>query len=198
VLYAGSGTHFDVSNKVGQKDDFGHVVDKIMEDITLHKKYEWVFFGALPLKLKQFIGKGIEFHSWTSILEYPQKLQEIDVDVAIAPLQDNIFSRSKANIKLTEAGVQGIPCIAQNIDCYNSDGWKYLFNTADELFNKIDEVLKTENSYIEACRFAREYSEQFFLQNHLDQYVLLYTTEYGDEKRKECKTFFNNNKEQFL
>ena len=64
--------------------------------------------------------------------------------------------------------------------------------------NKIDEVLKTENSYIEACRFAREYSEKFFLQNHLDQYVLLYTTEYGDEKRKECKTFFNNNKEQFL
>jgi hypothetical protein len=122
--------------------------DKIIQDITIHKKYEWVFFGALPLKLRQFIGKGIEFHSWSSILDYPLKLQELDVDLTIAPLQDNVFSRSKANIKLTEAGIQGIPCIAQNINCYNADGWKLLFDNADELFRKIDAVLKTENIYM--------------------------------------------------
>jgi hypothetical protein len=198
VLYAGSGTHFDVTNRTGQKDDFGHVVDSIIKDITIDKKYDWVFFGALPMKLKQFIGKGIEFHPWCSILDYPQKLREMDVDVSIAPLQNNAFSRSKANIKLTEAGMQGIPCVAQNIDCYNSDGWKYLFDTAEEMFKKVDQILRTETSYMEACKFAREYSEKFLLQDHLDEYTLLYTTDYGDIKRKENASFLKNNPEQFV
>lgn len=197
VLYAGSGTHFDVTNRTGQKDDFGHVVDLIIQDITIHKKYDWVFFGALPLKLKQFIGNGVEFHQWCSILEYPQKIKEMNVDVTLAPLQNNAFSRSKANIKLTEAGSQGIPCVAQNIDCYNSDGWKYTFDTAEQMFQRVDEILESEESYMSACRFAREYSQNYFLQNHLDQYVLLYTTEYGDPKRKECDAFLRNNPQQF-
>jgi hypothetical protein len=198
ILYAGSGTHFDVTNKVGQKDDFGHVVDAIIKDITIDKKYEWVFFGALPMNLKQYIGKGIEFHPWCSILEYPEKIREFDVDVSIAPLQNNSFSRSKANIKLTEAGMQGIPCVAQNIDCYNSDGWKYLFNTAEEMFKQVDQILHTEKSYTDACKFAREYSEKFLLQDHLDEYTLLYTTDYGDTKRKENASFLKNNPEQFV
>ena len=150
------------------------------------------------MKLKQFIGKGIEFHPWCSILDYPQKLREMDVDVSIAPLQNNAFSRSKANIKLTEAGMQGIPCVAQNIDCYNSDGWKYLFDTAEEMFKKVDQILRTETSYMEACKFAREYSEKFLLQDHLDEYTLLYTTDYGDIKRKENASFLKNNPEQFV
>jgi hypothetical protein len=197
ILYAGSGTHFDVVNKVNQNDDFGHVVDFISEDITKHKKYDWVFFGAMPLKLRQFIDKGIEFHQWCSILEYPAKLRELDIDVSIAPLQNNNFSRAKANIKLTETGTQGIPCVAQNIECYNSNGWKYLFNTAEEMFLKIDEILKTEKSYLEACKFARQYSEKYFLQDHLDEYTLVYTTDYGDPKRKENESFLKNNLEQF-
>jgi len=197
VLYAGSGTHFDVANKVDQKDDFGHVVDAIAQDILIHKKYEWVFFGALPLKLRQFIGSGIEFHQWCAISEYPQKLKELNVNACIAPLADNEFSRAKANIKLTESGSQGIPCIAQNLDCYNFDGWKYLFNTSEEMFKMLDDVLKTESSYLEASDFARKYSEQYFIQDHLDEYNLIYTTDYASEERKKNESFVKNNPKQF-
>jgi glycosyltransferase involved in cell wall biosynthesis len=197
VLYAGSGTHFDVSNKVGQKDDFGHVVDAIAKDILVDKKYEWVFFGALPMKLRQFIGNGIEFHNWTAITDYMQKLKELDVDVSLAPLADNTFSRAKANIKLTEAGILGIPCIAQNINCYNSDGWKYLFDKPDEMMQHIKKITESEKTYRDAVDYSREYAEKFMLHDHLDEYLLLYTTEYGDSKRKECALFLNNNKDQF-
>lgn len=197
ILYAGSGTHFDVANKVNQMDDFGHVVDMIAKDITVDKKYEWVFFGALPMKLRQFIGKGIEFHDWCSITDYTFKLKELDVNLSIAPLQYNNFSRSKANIKLTESGIQGIPCVAQNLEAYNSNGWKYLFHSSVDLFENIENILKDEESYMKASDFAREYSKNYLLHDHLDEYMLLYTTEYGDLKRKENKFFLENNPEQF-
>lgn len=197
VLYAGSGTHFDVSNRVNQMDDFAHVVDRIIKDIKIDKKYEWVFFGAVPLKLKQYIGSGIEFHEWASIDEYTEILKKLNVNVSIAPLEKNNFTRSKANIKLTEAGAQGIPCIAQNLECYNSDGWEYVFDTADQLFEKIEHVLQDEDIYMKASDDAREISSRYILQNHLDEYILLYTTEYGDLKRKENKSFLRNNPQQF-
>lgn len=198
VLYAGSGTHFDVSNKVGQNDDFGHVVDSIIQDITIHKKYQWVFFGALPMKLRQFINNGIEFHEWTAITDYTNKLKDLDVDVCIAPLQNNNFSRSKANIKLTEAGMQGVPCVAQNLECYNFNGWRYLFDNSQQMYQHIDNILKNEQTYLEAAQYARKYAQEYVLQDHLEEHMLIYTTPYGDEKRKENKHFYRNNLQQFL
>lgn len=198
ILYAGSGTHFDVANKVGQNDDFGHVVDSIIQDITIHKKYEWVFFGALPMKLRQFINNGIEFHDWTAITDYTNKLKDLDVDVCIAPLQNNNFSRSKANIKLTEAGMQGVPCVAQNLECYNFNGWRYLFDNAQQMYQHIDNILKDEQTYLEAAQYARNYAQEYVLQDHLEEHMLIYTTPYGDEKRKQNKHFYRNNLQQFL
>ena len=198
VLYAGSGTHFDVANRDGQRDDFAHVVEAIYQDITTDHKYEWVFFGALPLKLRQFIDKGIEFHPWTTIDQYTEKLRDLNVNISIAPLQANNFSRAKANIKLTEAGSQGIPCIAQNIDCYNSDGWHLLFDTVEELMASLERVLGDEDTYMAASAQAREYSEKFILKDHLDEFILLYTTDYGDPKRAENASFLRNNPNQFI
>lgn len=197
VLYAGSGTHFDVENHVGQDDDFAHILDAIVKDITIYKKYEWVFFGALPMNLRSFIGNGIEFHPWVSITDYTEKLADLNVNVSVAPLKGNNFSRSKANIKLTEAGAQGIPCIAQNLECYNSDGWKYLFHNSDDMFSVIDSIVESEESYMQASDFSREYAMKYLIRDHLDEYLLLYTTEYGNPKRMENEHFLRNNKDQF-
>lgn len=198
VLYAGSGTHFDVANKANQQDDFGGVVDAIAKDILIDKKYEWVFLGAIPLKLRQFIGNGIEFHEWCAITDYPEMIKKLKVNASIAPLQDNHFNHSKANIKLTEAGMQGIPCVAQNLDCYNFDGWKYLFNNSDELMKILAEITSSEEKYMEASDFAKSYADGYILQNHLDELVLLYTTSYGDSKRKDNPHFIRNNPKQFI
>lgn len=197
ILYAGSATHFDLLNKSNQQDDFAGVVDAIAKDIMFTKKYEWVFMGGMPEKLRQFMGKGIEFHNWKEITEYPSHLKSIGADVMIAPLADNIFSRAKANIKLTEAGALGIPMVAQNLDCYNSDGWEYLFDTSDQMFQQIANILASENNYKHAVRSGREYADRFYLKDHVDEWILLYTTEYGSEKRKENKYFYENNKDQF-
>lgn len=195
IIYAGSVTHFDVANKVSQQDDFTHIVDYIINDIVKDHKYEWVFLGGVPLKLRQFIGKGVELHDWTAVTEYPDKLKSLNGNVMIAPLYENNFNRAKSNLKLYEGGALGLPVIAQDLDCYNAD-WKYLFKTGPELMSQIASIVGNEKSYKESVKYAREYAEKYWLKDHLDEWVLLYTTGYGSHDRKKNEWFVKNNPQQ--
>lgn len=197
IVYAGSGTHFDVANRVNQQDDFGHIVNHIIKDLVGPKKYQWVFLGGMPMNLRQFVGNGIEFHEWSAITEYPELLKSLNGNVAIAPLANNTFAQCKANIKITEYGAVGLPCVAQNLVCYNSDGWKYTFDTAEEMFKQIDNILESGQSYMKAIRAGRKYAERHFLKDHLDEHLLIYQTEFGDPKRAENEHFLRNNPDQF-
>lgn len=197
ILYAGSGTHFDVTNRANQQDDFSQINQFIINDLMGAKRYQWVFLGGLPLSLRQFVGHGVEFHPWSVITEYPALLQSLNADVMIAPLLDNQFNNAKANIKLIESGAQGIPMVAQNLACYNTDGWKWLFDTGEQMMYHIQDILSSETKYLEAVRFSRQYTESRWLKDHLDEWVLLYTSEWGSDKRKENPDFYKNNKDQF-
>lgn len=198
ILYAGSSTHFDVANLNGQVDDFHHVNDVIINDLEVDKKYQWIFVGGIPQKLRKYVDNGqIEYHHWTSMTEYPRLLASTNANVMIAPLMDNAFNRAKANIKLTEGAALCIPTVAQNLDCYNSDGWKYLFNTGSEMMDQIGKIVESEQSYKTAVENAQQYVDRYWLGDHLEEWVNIYTTDYGDNKRKEQKDFLERNKEQF-
>ena len=45
---------------------------------------------------------------------YPQKLASLDLDVAIAPLENNQFNDCKSNLRLLEYGICGYPVICSN------------------------------------------------------------------------------------
>lgn len=199
IVYAGSSTHFDVTNSCGQKDDFYHVVDHIIADISGPKKYQWVFLGGFPLKLMPYVQNGqIEYHQWGAITDYLELLKNLKGNIMIAPLMDNDFSNAKANIKLTEGGTVGLPVVAQNLDCYNRmDKWPWLFDTAEEMFAHIDSLMANSETYKEAVLFAKDLSKQYHMKEHLEEYLLLYTTPYGDESRKANASFVKNNPEQF-
>jgi hypothetical protein len=198
ILYAGSMTHFDVGNLNGQVDDFYHVSDFIIKDLEEDKKYSWVFVGGFPYKLKKYIDNGqIEYHPWTSITEYPRLLASLNVNLMYAPLADNTFNRAKANIKLTEGAALKIPCVAQNLDCYNSDGWPYLFDTGEQLMQQIGDILESEESFRKAVEQCEKYVSKYWLSEHLAEWTNVYSTPYGDPKRKEQPDFYERNKEQF-
>ena len=198
ILYAGSATHFDVIHKNSGKDDFFHINNYIIDDLLNKKKYEWVFLGgALPYRLREFIGKGVEFYPWIPLPEYPDFIRNLNCQIMVAPLENNEFNRAKSNIKLTEGGAFGIPVIAQNLECYNSDGWKYLFDTGEEMMKMIEEVIKNKTNYQEAIEFGREYAKKYILKDHLDELVTIYKTEYGSPERLQYQMFAELNKEQF-
>ncbi|QKS82333.1 hypothetical protein [Pseudomonas bijieensis] len=70
------------------------------------------------MHLRSFIR---EYHDAVAIDEYPAKLASLDLDLALAPLEDNLFNRCKGNIRLLEFGACGVPVICSDIEAYRGD-----------------------------------------------------------------------------
>lgn len=52
---------------------------------------------------------------WVQINEYPQFLKSWDLDIGIAPLQDNDFNRAKSNLRWLEYSAIHIPTVASRV-----------------------------------------------------------------------------------
>lgn len=181
ILYAGSGAHFDVENKTGQKDDFEHVIRAV---IDTRRKYQWVFIGAYPLALQPYVqNKEIEFHPWQRLYDYPKKIADLEIQMSVAPLQDNNFNRAKSDLKHIEGCCYGIPVACQDMVTYKDAEIK--FKTGEEMIDCIDRELKQAGRYKNQAVQRRKIAEKRFLEHdfNLDCYMELYTTPYRDSKR---------------
>jgi hypothetical protein len=180
-LYAGSGAHFDVDNLVGQKDDFGHIVDTVIKTVN---KYQWIFVGAFPNRLVNLVRSGkIEFHPWTHLYEYPRLVQKLKPNVMVAPLIDNVFNRSKSDLKFIEGCALGAPAICQDLCTYDKAFYK--FTTGPEMVDQIDAVMKDKTTYMKAVRKGRQHIETRWLEHpdNIEKYRELYTLPHGHEDR---------------
>jgi hypothetical protein len=187
ILYAGSGAHFDVDNRTGQKDDFYHVNEVIRKTVD---KYQWVFLGAFPLPLIDLVRNGkIEFHQWKRIYEYGQGISDLNVNMMVAPLQNNNFNKSKSDLKYIEACAFGLPIACQNLCTYENAPIK--FDTGAEMIDRIDETIKDVDKYRAMCKKARQYADTRWLENddNIDCYMELYMTPFGSKERKHISRF---------
>lgn len=78
----------------------------------LANEVDWVFFGMCPDVLRPYIR---EFHPGVAIEHYPAKLASLNLDLAIAPLEDHPFNLAKSSLRLLEYGVLGYPVICTDI-----------------------------------------------------------------------------------
>lgn len=181
ILYAGSGAHFDVDNRVAQNDDFYHVCDIIAKT---RDKFQWVFLGAFPLPLKPYVmNKDMEFHTWQQLYSYPEKIYNLNCNMMVAPLQNNTFNKAKSDLKYIEACCYGLPIACQDLVTYENAPIK--FNTGDEMVACIEDTLSKKGRYMNLCAKARKVAEDRWLENedNINKYVELYTLPYGDSKR---------------
>ena len=182
ILYAGSGAHFDVDNRVGQKDDFAHVVDIIAKTVD---KYQWVFLGAYPLPLTNLVKSGkIEFHPWQNLYQYGEKIKNLRINMMVAPLQNNNFNKSKSDLKLVEANAFGIPIACQNLCTYQNAPFK--FDTGEEMVSVIDDVLSKKGRYMNISAKARNEANKRWLENgdNIECYAELFKYPHGHPDRK--------------
>ncbi|MFE8153203.1 glycosyltransferase [Brenneria goodwinii] len=107
--------------RVGWGGGSSHTGDlELITDVVrdLADEVEWVFFGMCPEKLRPFVH---EFHRGVEIDLYPAKLASLNLDLALAPLEDNLFNRCKSNLRLLEYGACGFPVICTDLDPYQGD-----------------------------------------------------------------------------
>ncbi|XZG71928.1 rhamnan synthesis F family protein [Chitinibacteraceae bacterium HSL-7] len=106
--------------RVGWGGGLSHTGDlELIADVVkeLAGEVEWVFFGMCPDKLKPYVH---EYHEGVPIDQYPAKLASLNLDLALAPLEHNLFNECKSNLRLLEYGACGFPVIATDIVCYRS------------------------------------------------------------------------------
>lgn len=181
IVYAGSGAHFDINNVTNQQDDFTHVNDFVIRNID---KYQFVFIGAVPLCLREFVQNGkIEYHDWKSLIEYPNFLASLNAQLFIAPLQENNFNRSKSDIKFIEAACLGIPCLCQDMETYDTAPDFLRFKTGDELEAKVEKLLNWKNkaNYYKLIPDLRNIGELRFLEReeNVGGFLEIMDTPYG-------------------
>lgn len=78
----------------------------------LSDEVEWVFMGMKPY------GIECEFHQPVPFERYPEKLSSLDLDLALVPLENNVFNECKSNLRLLELGACGVPIICTDIAPY--------------------------------------------------------------------------------
>lgn len=103
VGWAGGNSH---------RGDLELIVDVMRE---LADEVEWVIFGLCPDKLRPYVH---DLRQGVPISQYPAALASLDLDLALAPLEDNIFNACKSNLRLLEYGACGYPVICSDIVCY--------------------------------------------------------------------------------
>lgn len=187
IVYAGSGAHFDMKNKVGQQDDFSHVLKFIIDN---RHKYQFVFIGAYPPPLQPYVvAREIEFHPWKSLLEYPTFLASLNAQLFIAPLQDNNFNKAKSDIKFIEAAQLGIPCLCQDLVTYSSAPDFLRFTTAEDLEDKIQKLLKNKAGYYRLVDDLRKVGSTRFLElePNVGSFMEALNTPYNAKDRKFLK-----------
>lgn len=193
ILYSGSGTHIDVLNRTGLNDDFKHVTDAI---IKARKKFKFVWKGCYPLALKPYIDNGeMEYIDWSQLPDYPRGLYDTNCNVAFASLQDNVFNRSKSNIKMVEAGGIGLPGAYQDMCTYSEAELK--FKSGDDLINQLEYITSDYDRYMSLSKKARKFTEGLWLEDHLNEYEALYNTDWGSKERKQmAPELIKNNPDQ--
>ncbi|NBO99114.1 MAG: glycosyltransferase family 1 protein [Proteobacteria bacterium] len=181
ILYAGSGAHFDVENRVNQRDDFEHIIRTIYDT---HTEFQWVFLGAFPLPLRPLVERGlVEFHPWTNLYNYGETIYKLRINMMIAPLQDNNFNKSKSDLKWIEANCFGLPIACQDLCTYKDAEFK--FKTGEEMIGIVRDVLSRKGRYMNICAAARKNADSRWMENssNLDCYYELFNYPFGAPER---------------
>jgi O-antigen biosynthesis protein len=81
----------------------------------LADEVDWVFFGMCPDSLRPYVH---EFYPTIELADYPAKLASLNLDLALAPLEQHVFNDCKSNLRLLEYGACGYPVICTDTLAY--------------------------------------------------------------------------------
>ncbi|WP_211263688.1 glycosyltransferase [Stenotrophomonas terrae] len=104
--------------RVGWAGGLGHTGDlEMIADVVseLAQEVDWVFFGMCPDRLRPYVA---EFHPGVDIALYPRALAQLQLDLAIAPLEENRFNECKSNLRLLEYGACAVPVVCSDVGPY--------------------------------------------------------------------------------
>ncbi len=114
-----------------------------------------------------------EFHAGVPIDEYPAKLASLDLDLAVAPLEDVPFNHAKSHLRLLEYGILGYPVVCTDLTPYRGD---YPVTRVPNRFKAWQEAIMERVREREALRAEgerlRDYIRRnWILEDHVERWL---------------------------
>jgi len=152
---------------VGHTGDLEMIADVVRE---LAGEVDWVFMGMCPDALK---GQVREFHAGTHFDQYPKKMADLNLDLAIAPLQINAFNEAKSNLRLLEYGILGFPVICSDIYPYQGEiPVTRVRNRSTDWAKAIrEQVADLDECARRGDALRQHVIDHWMLEDHLDQWL---------------------------
>lgn len=140
---------------------------------ALANEVDWIFMGMCPDPLRPFVR---ESHDFVRDFEaYPSKLAQLDLDLAIAPLEINAFNEAKSNLRLLEYGFMGWPVICTDIFPYQSAPVTRLPNDPERWISTIREQLADPAALERSGHALQEWVlANFMLEDHATEWAAAY------------------------
>lgn len=131
---------------------------------------DWVFLGMCLEEVRPYVK---EFHAGVPIEQYPAKLASLDLDLAVAPLEDVPFNHAKSHLRLLEYGILGYPVVCTDITPYRGD---YPVTRVPNRFKAWQEAILERVREREALRQEGErlrayIRREWILEDHLDRWL---------------------------
>ncbi|MGR2928328.1 hypothetical protein [Acidithiobacillus ferriphilus] len=104
--------------RIGWAGSAGHLGDlKLLYKVVpaLADLVDWVFMGQIPQVIARHCA---EVHPLVPIDQYPQRLADLGLDLAVAPLQSHPYNDAKSSLRLLELGACGYPVICSDVDAF--------------------------------------------------------------------------------
>lgn len=154
----------------GGSSHFGDLM--LLEDVVkiLAAEVDWVFLGICPEPLRAWVK---EFHLGVSIDAYPMKLASLDLDLALAPLEQCRFNECKSPLRLLECGILGYPVVCTDIVTFEGDfPVTRVRNSTDDWVSAIRAQIDNRDALAVAGDHMRQHiHEHWLLENNLDRWL---------------------------
>lgn len=153
--------------RVGWGGGIGHIGDlELLNDamVQLKDEVQWVFLGMDPK-----VPNGVDKHYLGAATpdRYLASLQAMNIDLMVAPLEENHFNRCKSNLRLIEGGACKYATIASPVAPYHTDS-PPVFAYADNT----DEWVASIRAFAKLSPEARAYHGQQMLNWVNKHYVM--------------------------
>lgn len=164
--------------RIGWAGGSGHYADlTLLKEVIERTRHEadWVFFGMCPDEIRPLI---TEFHGLEQLAAYPAKLASLNLDIAVAPLEQIPFNQAKSNLRLLEYGALGIPVVCTDITPYRNSPAHCVANTTDAWVNALRERINDPDAREREGIILRQWVRQhYLLENHLDEWLAAHQPE---------------------
>ena len=172
ILFMGTPTHQPDLGLIGEP--LAHIAQKYAGRVA------FIFFGAQPPSSLEGAAKVtyLPLHTY-NYQDFLQEYQQLEAEIAIAPLQDNLFNRSKSAIKYLEytaLGISGVFCALPPYAEVVHDGLDgFLAANPEEWEQKLKLLIESPELRLQSAREAQKQVRQHWLiQDHSGEWQDVY------------------------